>query len=62
MKAFDFKGKIVYDKSKSDGQYKNTASNKKLRNYLPDFKFTPFDVAIKETVSWFIQNYDNARK
>ena len=62
MRAFDFKGKIVYDISRSDGQYKKTASNKKLRKYLPDFKFTPFNVAIKETVSWFIQNYDIARK
>ena len=30
-----------YDTSKSDGQFKKTASNAKLRKYLPDFKFTP---------------------
>ena len=30
-----------FDTSKSDGQYKKTASNAKLRSYLPDFKFTP---------------------
>eukprot|EP00061_Rhincodon_typus_P012007 g37433.t1 len=33
---------IKFDTSKSDGQYKKTASNCKLRKYLPDFKFTPF--------------------
>lgn len=30
--------------------------------YLPDFKFTPFDEAIKETVEWFKANYTTARK
>lgn len=30
------------DSSKSDGQFKKTASNEKLMKYLPDFKFTPF--------------------
>ncbi|KZC12256.1 PREDICTED: probable GDP-L-fucose synthase [Dufourea novaeangliae] len=59
--AFDFKGKIVYDLSAADGQYKKTASNAKLRKYLPDFQFTPFTQAIKETVDWYIANYDQAR-
>lgn len=60
-KAFDFKGKIVYDTSAADGQYKKTASNTKLRSYLPDFQFTPFEHAIKETVDWYRKNYDQAR-
>lgn len=59
--AFDFKGKIVYDTSAADGQYKKTASNAKLRKYLPDFQFTPFARAIKETVDWYVENYDRAR-
>ncbi|XP_053994460.1 probable GDP-L-fucose synthase [Hylaeus volcanicus] len=59
--AFNFKGKIIYDTSAADGQYKKTASNAKLRKYLPDFQFTPFNQAIKETVDWYIQNYDQAR-
>ena len=61
VKAFDFKGKIVFDTSAADGQYKKTASNAKLRNFLPDFQFTPFDQAIKETVDWYRRNYDQAR-
>ena len=61
-KAMDFKGEIVYDTSKADGQFKKTASNKKLRTYLPDFQFTPFPEAIHESVQWFLQNYDIARK
>ncbi|XP_075155495.1 GDP-L-fucose synthase-like protein [Haematobia irritans] len=61
-KAFDFKGKIECDTSKADGQYKKTASNKKLRTFLPQFQFTEFEKAIKESVQWYIENYDEARK
>jgi len=61
VKAFDFQGKIVFDTTKSDGQFKKTASNKKLRKYLPDFQFTPFSQAIKESVNWYKENHDIAR-
>lgn len=53
---------LEYDQSFSDGQFKKTASNGKLRKYLPDFKFTPMDAGIRETVKWFIDNYDTVRK
>lgn len=59
--AFSFKGEIVFDTTKADGQYKKTASNSKLRKLIPDFKFTPFEVAIKETVDWFNAHHDTAR-
>merc|ERR1711937_32702 len=61
-KAYNFNGEWIYDTTRSDGQYKKTASNDKLRKYLPDFKFTPFDVAMQKTVDWFIANYDTVRK
>ena len=61
VKAFDFKGEIIWDSSKSDGQFKKTASNGKLRKYLPDFKFTPIEEAIDITVKWFLANQDSAR-
>jgi GDP-L-fucose synthase len=61
-KAFEFKGKITFDTTKADGQYKKTASNEKLRKLLPDFEFTEFDKAIKESVGWFVENYESARK
>jgi len=62
VKAFDFQGEIIHNTEKADGQYKKTASNVKLRKYLPDFKFTPFDQAIQESVQWFVDNYEIARK
>jgi GDP-L-fucose synthase len=55
-------GEIVFDKTKADGQYKKTASNAKLKAYLPDFKFTPISTGIKETTTWFKANYEAARK
>ncbi|KAK7071844.1 GDP-L-fucose synthase [Halocaridina rubra] len=62
VEAFNFKGEVIYDSTKSDGQFKKTASNAKLRKYLPNFNFTPIRQGIKETVDWFQDNYDTARK
>ncbi|XP_061539007.1 GDP-L-fucose synthase-like isoform X2 [Phycodurus eques] len=62
VQALDFKGEVIYDNSKSDGQFKKTASNAKLCSYLPEFRFTPFKQALKETCEWFVANYDTARK
>uniref|UniRef100_A0A3B4X3S0 GDP-L-fucose synthase n=1 Tax=Seriola lalandi dorsalis TaxID=1841481 RepID=A0A3B4X3S0_SERLL len=59
--ALDFKGKIQFDTTLSDGQMKKTACNSKLRRYLPDFTFTPLKEAIKMTCDWFMTNYDTAR-
>jgi len=53
---------IKFDTTKSDGQFKKTASNAKLRTFLPDFKFTPIEEGIQKTVEWFTVNYDTARK
>jgi GDP-L-fucose synthase len=61
-KAYGFEGEWIYDTTRSDGQYKKTASNDKLRQYLPDFKFTPFDEAIQHTVDWFKANHETVRK
>lgn len=62
VKGMDFKGEVVFDTEKSDGQYKKTASNLKLRKYLPDFEFTPFDEGVKKSCEWFTANYETARK
>jgi GDP-L-fucose synthase len=60
--AMDFKGQIVCDTTKADGQFKKTASNKKLRTHLPDYKFKPIKDGVKESVDWFVQNYETCRK
>jgi GDP-L-fucose synthase len=53
---------VIYDTSKPDGQYKKTASNKKLRKSLPNFEFTDIKIGISDAIDWFIDNYDNCRK
>jgi len=62
LEASDFKGEVKFLTDKADGQFKKTASNSKLRKYLPEFKFVPTKQAIQETVEWFEKNYDSARK
>ncbi|XP_013375493.1 PREDICTED: GDP-L-fucose synthase isoform X1 [Chinchilla lanigera] len=62
VEAMGFHGEVTFDTTKSDGQFKKTASNGKLRTYLPDFQFTPFKQAVKETCTWFTDNYEQARK
>lgn len=57
-----------FDTSKSDGQYRKPASNEKLIRLMretstdnEEFKFTPFEQGLKESVDWFIENYHQAR-
>jgi GDP-L-fucose synthase len=62
VKEFNFKGEIVYDSSFPEGQFKKTVSDSELLAYIPDFKFTPLDVGLKETIDYFIENYNTIRK
>jgi len=59
---FKFKGKVIFDKTKPDGQLRKPSDNSKIKELLPNFEYTPFEQGIKETVNWFIKNYDEARK
>ena len=61
-KACKFEGEVVFDTTKADGQFKKTASNKKFRKYRPDYKFTSMPDGIQQSVDWFVENYDQARK
>lgn len=62
VQEFDFKGKVIFDNTKPDGQLRKPSDNSKLKSYLPDFQFTPIETGIKETVNWFRNNYENVRK
>jgi GDP-L-fucose synthase len=59
---FDYQKSIKFDNSKPDGQYKKTASNKKLITLIDNFKFIDIKEGINNTIDWFIENYDKARK
>lgn len=62
VELFNFKGNVIFDTSKPEGQYRRPSDNSKIKSYMPHFKFTPFEVAMKETVEWFRENYETARK
>jgi GDP-L-fucose synthase len=62
VKEFDFNGPVVYDSSFPEGQFKKTVSSDELLAYIPNFKFTPLDVYLKETIKYFIENYETVRK
>ena len=62
LEAFNFTGEVRFLTDKSDGQFRKTASNAKLRRYRPDFRFTPIRQAIQETVDWYIRNHETARR
>lgn len=60
--ALEFKGDIIYDDTKPEGQYRKPSDNTPLKNLFPDFKFTDLDAGIKKTVDWFVANWPNVRK
>ena len=62
VNEFNFKGKVIFDKTKPDGQFRKPSDNLKLKSYLPNFEFTPIEQGLKETINWFIENYENTRK
>lgn len=62
IQEMNYKGNVKWLSDKPDGQFRKPSDNSKIRNYLPDFKFTPIEEGIKETVKWFEENYNNIRK
>ena len=59
---FNFKGKVIFDSAKPEGQHRKPSDNSTIKTLLPDFQYTPLEQGIKETINWFKSNYDNARK
>jgi GDP-L-fucose synthase len=62
IKTMKFKGKVIFDKTKPDGQFRKPSDPTKLRSYLPEFKFLSLQEGIAMTVEWFLNNYPNIRK
>ena len=55
------KGKIIFDVSKPDGQFRKPSDTAKLKKCHPDFVFTPIEKGIEETITWFESNYPHVR-
>ena len=59
---FNYSHRVRYDTSKSDGQYRKTADNGRIRKLYGKLNLIPISTGIKQTVSWFRENYDQCRK
>jgi GDP-L-fucose synthase len=62
VELMNFKGQVIFDSSKPDGQFRKPSDNSKIKHYLPDFKFTPIYNGLKETIEYFEKNYNIIRK
>lgn len=62
VQKMKFNGEMLFDASFSDGQYKKTTSNRKLRKWLEQsehgthFEFTPIEQGLEKTIDWFLHN------
>jgi GDP-L-fucose synthase len=61
VELMNFKGEIIFDSTKPDGQFRKPSDNSKIKHYLPNFKFTPFYEGLKETIEYFEKYYSIIR-
>jgi nucleoside-diphosphate-sugar epimerase len=52
-----YEGELVFDTTKQDGQMRKRLSREMMDNCL-DFTITDFDVALKETIDWYISTLE----
>lgn len=52
----DFKGKIIWDTSKSDGQPRRCLDVSKAKKYFGFTAKTNFDEGLKKTINWYLKN------
>jgi GDP-L-fucose synthase len=54
----DFKGKIIWDKSKPDGQPRRCLDVSRAKTYFGFTAKTKFDEGLKKTVEWYYKHYE----
>jgi GDP-L-fucose synthase len=62
VELMNFKGDVLFDSTKPDGQFRKPSDNSKIRHYLPDYKFTPIYEGLRETIEYFEKNFNLIRK
>ena len=62
IELMNFKGEVIFDSTKPDGQHRKPSDNSKIKSYLPDFQFTPIYEGLKETIDHFENHYNLLRK
>ena len=62
VQTMGFKGEVLFDTSKPDGQFRKPSDASTLMNLVGDFEFTSVSKGISETVKWFLDNYPKIRQ
>lgn len=57
-----FNGRVLFDHSKPDGQYRKNSTNAKLLSIIKDYKFTPLEQGLEITIEHFCKNFEQVRK
>jgi len=60
-KEIGFTGKVLWDVTKPEGQLKKPSSNQKFLDICPNFCYTDLECGLRNSVSWFKNNYPNVR-
>lgn len=61
IKHMKFFGKVIFDKTKSEGIMRKNTDKTIFRNHFPDFKFTNLDDGLGPTIDYFMKNYGTLR-
>lgn len=61
-KIYEFDGEVVWNTDKLTGQQKRPSDNTLFTKTFPDMKFTDLEDGLRNTVEWFLLNYEKARK
>jgi len=60
-KYIGFDGDINYSQ-RTEGQHRKPSDNSILKEKVPNFRFTSIEEGLRETIQWFVDNYDTCRK
>lgn len=58
----DFKGKVVWNTTRPDGQYRKPTDTQRLKSIIGNYEFVDFKVGLEETIDHFVKNYNKVRK
>ena len=53
QQKFDYKGQVVWDRSKPDGAPKKVMDDTRFRQVFPEFAFTDFEAGIAQTIDYY---------
>ena len=61
---FEFKGNVIFDKSKPEGIIRKPTVNHDFLNFLEktNTKLTPIEDGLRQTIDYFVNNYNTIRK